>query len=285
MTDLKLVSVHGGHSGSFCGHASDSLEEVVERYIELGFEWVCLTEHMPAFEKHLRAPEDIASDIDVVGLLERFDRYFEEGRRLKALHKDQIEILVGFETDAYSGYTGAVAELISRHEPDLIVGSVHHVHDLLFDGEYEDYRQAARLSGGIEALYCDYFDVQLELIERFEPAVVGHFDLIRIHDPDYLQRWEVAEVRDRAYRNLDRIKELGLILDLNVRALSKGATEPYISAPLMEYAISEGIWMSPGDDSHGVDSVAANLIEGANVLKSRGGTTDWMKPSIARHKR
>jgi len=285
MANIKLVSVHGGHSGGYCGHASDSLEAVVERYIELEFEWVCLTEHMPSFEKHLRAPEDIDSGRDVDELLYRFERYFEEGRRLKALHKDKIELLVGFETDAYSGYGEAVSKLISQHEPELIVGSVHHVHDLLFDGKYEDYAEAARLSGGIENLYCDYFDLQLELIERFEPAVVGHFDLIRIYDPDYLQRWEVVKIRDRALRNLDKIKKLGLMLDLNARALSKGATEPYISAPLMEYAIGEGILMSPGDDSHGVDSVAANLIEGANILKSRGGTTNWQKPAIGRHRR
>ncbi|NOX50473.1 MAG: histidinol-phosphatase HisJ family protein, partial [Gammaproteobacteria bacterium] len=192
-------------------------------------------------------------------------------------------ILVGFETDAYTGYQTAVANLISRHQPDMIVGSVHHIHDLLFDGTLEDYRRAVEISGSIEALYCDYFDKQLELIEHFEPAVVGHFDLIRIHDPDYLQRWEVVAVRDRAIRNLSRIKDLGLILDLNVRALSKGASEPYLSAPLMKYAIDEGVLMSPGDDAHSVGDVGAKLIEGAKILATRGGTTRWSKPAVGRH--
>ncbi len=280
---MQMVSVHGGHSGSFCGHAVDTLEEVVERYVELGFEWVCLTEHMPAELTRLIAPDEAAQGFDIDRLQVRFDRYFAEGRRLKGLYRESIDILVGFETDAYTGYQEAVAKLISRHKPDMIVGSVHHVHDLLFDDKREDYKRAAELSGGINELYCDYFDVQLELIERFEPAVVGHFDLIRIYDPDYLQRWEVVKVRDRAIRNLERIKKLGLILDLNVRAMSKGDLEPYISAPLMEFAISEGIPMSPGDDSHGVDSVAANLAEGIEILKSRGGNTQWVKPSINRH--
>ncbi|MCZ6852602.1 MAG: histidinol-phosphatase [Gammaproteobacteria bacterium] len=280
---IRLVSVHGGHSGSFCGHALDTLEDIVERYIELGFEWVCLTEHMPAEIARLIAPEDAAQGLSVVELQHRFDQYFSECRRLKSLHRDKIDILVGFETDAYTGYENAVANLISRHQPDMIVGSVHHVHDILFDGSLDDYQRAVKLSGSIEALYCDYFDKQLELIERFEPAVVGHFDLIRIYDADYMHRWEDVRVRDRAIRNLSRIKELGLILDLNVRALSKGAMEPSISAPLMEYAITEGILMSTGDDSHGVESVAANLHEGAHILKARGGSMDWSKPAIGRH--
>ena len=58
MANIRLVSVHGGHSGSFCGHALDSLEDVVQRYVELEFEWVCLTEHMPAELEHLMAPEE-----------------------------------------------------------------------------------------------------------------------------------------------------------------------------------------------------------------------------------
>ncbi len=157
------------------------------------------------------------------------------------MHKERIDILVGFETEVYSGYEDEIARLIARFKPDLIVGSVHHVNDVLFDGAPEDYRRAVELSGGIETLYCDYFDAQLELIETFEPAVVGHFDLIRIHDADYLERWKIPEIRDRALRNLERIKELGLILDLNVRALAKGAPEPYVSAPWLEVAIQEGI--------------------------------------------
>jgi len=277
--------VHGGHSGTFCGHALDKLEDIVQRYVDLGFEWVCLTEHMPAEVQRLMAPEELADGFSVVELQERFDAYFGEARRLKSLFQSEIDILVGFETDAYTGYESAVANLISRHQPDMIVGSVHHVHDLLFDDKLEDYMAAAKLSGGIEALYCDYFDKQLELIELFEPAVIGHFDLIRIHDLDYERRLEVPRVRDRALRNLDRIKDLGLILDLNVRALSKGASEPYISASLLDYVISEGILIAPGDDSHGIDSVGANLVEGVRMLAVAGGRTDWPKPVLGRHTR
>lgn len=284
MADAKKVSVHGGHSGDFCGHAVDTLECVVQRYIELGFEWICLTEHMPPADRALMPPEESAAGVDVATLEQRFDRYFAEARRLKRLHRHEIDILVGFETDAYSGYQDAVANLIARHQPDMIVGSVHHVHDLLFDDAVEDYQRAAEISGGIEELYCDYFDKQLELIDRFQPAVVGHFDLIRIHDADYRKRWEVSKVRERAFRNLQRVKELGLILDLNVRALAKGAAEPYLSEPLMKFAVAEGIAMSPGDDSHGAASVGSGLSDGVDILKARGGHTNWAKPVVGRHK-
>ena len=79
MDNLKLVSVHGGHSGSFCGHAVDSLEDVVARYAELGFEWVCLTEHMPAEAAHLIAPEETEQGLSPNQLQVRFDEYFATG--------------------------------------------------------------------------------------------------------------------------------------------------------------------------------------------------------------
>lgn len=283
MTLAKYVSVHGGHSGTYCSHAEDTLEKVVERYIELGFEWICLTEHMPSGNLRHLPVEEAKAGFDAASLQHRFERYFQEARRLANLHKDRIDILVGFETEAYSGYQAEVASLIARFDPDLIVGSVHHVHDVLFDGTARDYQRAVELSGGIEALYCDYFDAQLELIETFEPAVVGHFDLIRVHDTDYLERWEVPEIRDRALRNLERIKALGLILDFNVRALAKGAAEPYVSAPWLKIAIQEGIAIVPGDDSHGVGSVGVCIDDGISLLVAKGGSTNWKIPEIASH--
>ena len=231
------------------------------------------------------ATEESEAGFDVESLAARFDDYFAEARRLQQRYADRIEIMVGFETEAYTGWEDEISALIARHEPDMIVGSVHHVHDLLFDGEYGDYEKAVSMSGGIEQLYCDYFDKQLELIERFEPAVVGHLDLIRIYDPDYRERWASQIVRERALRNLDRIRELDLILDLNTRSLSKGADEPYVSEPLMRYAIETGVKFAPGDDSHGVDSVAANMERGVELFVARGGNPDWPKPALGRHRR
>ena len=47
---IQKVSIHGGHSGQYCCHAEDTLEEIVLAYIEHGYTWVGLTEHMPAKE-------------------------------------------------------------------------------------------------------------------------------------------------------------------------------------------------------------------------------------------
>ena len=274
------VSVHGGHSGTYCSHAKDPLEDIVQRYIEQGFEWCCLTEHIPPINPSLMPPEEKSEGYDCDALHTRFDGYFHEARLLQKKYEHQIDIYVGFETEAFSGYEVLVQSLIDRHKPQMIVGSVHHLKDFMIDGPRDQYEKALDVFGNIESLYCAYFDKQLELINRFRPAVVGHFDLIRMHDPQYEERWSVPEIRDRALRNLKRIKELDLVLDLNVRSYTKKANEPYLSEPWLRVAIREGIKIALGDDSHGVMNVGQYLEEGVAFLRKLGGKTTWAKPSL-----
>ncbi len=53
MHSIEKVSVHGGHSGQFCNHATDSLEEIVSAYIDQGFSWIGVTEHAPGLSREL----------------------------------------------------------------------------------------------------------------------------------------------------------------------------------------------------------------------------------------
>ena len=273
-----LVSIHGGHSGEFCQHASDSLEAVLQAYADQGFAWVGITEHMPPASDRFRYPDEVEAGLDARALRERFARYMATGRRLQAAFADRLEIFVGMETETYSSAIEFVRELAAAFAPDYLVGSVHHVADLNFDFSPDAYALAARAVGGLNALYIRYFDLQLEMIEALRPAVVGHFDLVRIYDPDYRERLQHPEIQKRVRRNLACIRDMGLILDFNVRALVKGAPEPYIAAPILKTARDMGIAIVPGDDSHGVATVGRHVQEGIRRLQALGVSTDWRRP-------
>lgn len=49
---------HHSHSGQFCGHAENTLEEVVQTAISKQMDLYALTEHMPREEKDLY-PEEV----------------------------------------------------------------------------------------------------------------------------------------------------------------------------------------------------------------------------------
>lgn len=283
MKTTSFASVHGGHSGQFCNHATDSLEEIVQLYIAKQFPWVGITEHSPAISDELLYPDQKAAGLTPEFLLNRFADYMKECRRLQQKYRSEIRIFAAMEIETYSGYEEFIPFLINRFQPDYIVGSVHFVGDMGFDYSREQYDQTVEKMGGIDQLYCKYFDLQYEMIKLLQPSVVGHFDLIRIFDPGYKQRLLRPDIMDRIKRNLRLIQELDLIMDFNLRSLLKGADEPYISRVILEMALELGISIVPGDDSHGLTSVGANMEKALAILEELGCNTSWQQPKLIRY--
>ncbi len=275
----QRVSVHGGHSGQFCLHAKDSLEHIVQAYIDKNFSWAGITEHMPPSLDEILYPEEKQAGMTLESVHRRFAEYINECRRLQKKYGDQITLYVGVETETYPGYERQVEIILEEFQPDYIVGSLHHVGTIPIDYSQKEYDRAVAISGGIDQLYCQYFDLQHIMLQQLKPAVVGHFDLIRIFDRDYQERLQKREISERISRNLDYIKENGLILDYNLRSLLKGASEPYVSKPILEMARERDIAVVPGDDSHGVDSIGVNIDNAMALLQDMGFKTDWQRPS------
>ncbi len=273
-----LVSAHGGHSGQFCCHAKDRLEDIIKEYIGKGFLWVGITEHMPpAGDKYLY-PDEIACGLNAQTMKKRFEAYTKECKRLKEKYASRIKILVGFETEAYDGAIELAQKLMAEFEPDYIVGSVHHVNNIPIDETKENYLKAVKSAGSTDNLYCRYFDIQYELINALNPEITGHFDLIRIFDPDYKMRLKKPRIWKRICRNLDLIKNKNLALDLNVRAFLKGADEPYPSLSILKKAAGLGIKAFPGDDSHGVKDVGLNIEKGMAFWEKANFSETFLKP-------
>ncbi len=277
---VHRVSVHGGHSGQFCNHAEDSLEDIVLAYIDAGFSWFGVTEHMPAVSEGFVYPDEKDAGLNAKSLQSRFQDYFTESRKLKEKYRHQVEILVGFEIESCTGSAEFVAQTIDRYKPDYLVGSVHHVSDMMIDFSGEEYEKAVQYHGGYEALYCAYFDQQFEMIEKFAPSVVGHFDLVRIYDANYADTLRIPSVSARVTRNLQAIQSLDLIIDYNLAGFDKIGSEPYPTQSILREAVELGIAIVPGDDSHGVKMVGRHFDKGLQQLVDAGVTTDFPKPRL-----
>lgn len=280
MASPDYVSVHGGHSGQFCSHAVDSLEEIIQTYISKRFRWVGISEHAPAPTDDLLYRDQKEAGLTPHYLFDQFGEYINECRRLQEKYKDEITIFTAIEIETYSGYEQFVPHMIRSFAPDYLVGSVHFVNDLNFDYSAEMYGKTVDSVGGIDLLYEIYFDIQYEMISLLRPSVIGHFDLIRIFDPDYRYRLKKPSIMSRVRRNLELIKKYDLIMDFNLRALAKGADEPYISRPILEMVRDCGISVVPGDDSHGISSVGNYMEEGIALLQKAGFNTEWKQPAM-----
>lgn len=281
MKSQRLVSIHGGHSGEFCNHAEDTLEEVIQTYIQKGFAWVGITEHIPPPNDGLLYEDERKAGHTASTLQERFSRYIERCRGLKEKYADRISVLVGFEGEAYTGFLEHTKDLIREFQPDYFIGSVHHVRDECFDVGKKRYDEIARTSGGLIPMYCAYFDTQLELIEALKPPVIGHFDYIRIFDAEYPAHLSEPDVKARIERNLERISAYGLILDFNVSSFREGGSEPYVSGWILQRALALGIRVIPGDDSHGTKTVGLAVEDGIQTLKETGFDTGFPLPEFS----
>ncbi|KAJ9624953.1 hypothetical protein H2203_004904 [Taxawa tesnikishii (nom. ined.)] len=203
---------HHSHSGQFCGHASNTLEEMVQRAISLRMASFALTEHMPRSESSDLYPEEISAGQTGPGLFQLFDAFVTEAKRLRERYRPQIQILIGFEGEwIRPSFAGVMGDLMGRYEFDFFVGSVHHVHGVPIDFDHEMYYKARDISGGSdEALYRDYFDAQYAMLKALKPPVVGHFDLIRLKSDDPERSFEtVDEAWTRILRNLEFVASYG----------------------------------------------------------------------------
>lgn len=219
---------HHSHSGQFCGHATNTLEEVVQDAISKGMTTFCLTEHIPRdrIDFYPREEEDHTPET----LIKLYDDFYQEARRLQEAYANRIQLFVGFEGEWIRDESlDIIRTLMDKYPLDLFVGSVHHVHTVPIDYDTPYYHKARDLSGGTdEQIFVDYFDAQLAMLQALKPPVVGHFDLIRLKsdDPDRSFRtW--PQVWEKVMRNLRLIAEYGGVLEHNSSSLRKGMSEAY----------------------------------------------------------
>ena len=254
------------------GHAEDSLEEIVRAYIDHGYTWVGITEHMPPERDALSYPDELAAGLNAVDQQARFARYMAVCRRLRDKYASQIRILVAFETEGYSGYESWVPSVREAHEPDYIVGSVHQIND-------EFVRWIAGLVPGRGGY------------GRRRGRVV-----LRVFRPAVRDDHEAASRGDRPLRPgqdlRPRFTGRALVKPLRVgtgscatwrrSAISvrswtttwprskKARPSPTSSRPVLEQALKMGIAVVPGDDSHGVGNVDRHWDEGIRFPAGSG---------------
>ncbi|KAF1815374.1 histidinol phosphate phosphatase H [Eremomyces bilateralis CBS 781.70] len=275
---------HHSHSGQFCAHAKNTLEEVIQQAVNKGFRTFALTEHIPRPNEHLYA-EEVAENYSWDILHQLFRAYLKEALRLREKYADKISILIGFESEFVTpNYVGLVEDILNygicsdddvsqRSDFNFYMGSIHHVKTIPIDFSKELYVEARDACGGTDVdLFCIFFDEQYELLQRLKPPVVGHFDLIRLYsnNPNGSIRALGSAVWSKVIRNLQFAADNGLILEVNSSALRKGMDEPYPCVEIMqEYLRMKGRF-TLSDDSHGIDQVGLNYPKAVRAMKAAG---------------
>ena len=186
----------------------------------------------------------------------QFEAFLNEAHRLRDDYAPAIRLLVGLETENISALDiDGLSKLLEVHKGriDYIVGSVHHVKGVPIDFDFDTYQRCldniplpAHVADLTEAdqrherlgAFLDvYFDSQFELLNRFHPELIGHFDLCRLYTPDLRLR-TFPRAWDKLERNIKLAIAYGALFEVNAAAFRKGWQTAY-----------------PGDDIAEVDLI------------------------------
>lgn len=265
-------------------HATDLLDATVALYYSKGFKIVCLTEHMPRLHDQFLYPEELEKHYTTDNLVSDFQAFTNHAKRLQQEYKDKMKIIIGFEVEGIDiPHIEYSQELIAKNnEIQMMVGSVHFVHQIPIDFTVELWKEARSKSRTTRGLYCDYFDLQYRVITSLKPMVVGHFDLIRLLQPeddfdsttgkltrDVNVEIDWPEVWERIVRNIKVVYEYGGLFELNSSAIRKGWDTPYPRRDIAEAIIKYGGGrFCLSDDSHALTQVGLNYHKVLEYLKS-----------------
>lgn len=266
-----MVSLHGGHSGEFCEHASGTLREIIDAAVAAELSAYGVTEHAPRSDDRFLYDSERAKGYKVERLQREFEGYARESLRLQRLTIGSLELLRGFETEAVprSSYVESMLALRREHSFDYVVGSVHHVCDIPIDESPQHFREAVAACNGLEALMERYFRLVEEMIRSVRPEIVGHLDLPKVHVPRGTDLC-TPRIRRAAEVAIEAAKSHSCILDLNTAGWRKGLPEPFPSPWLVRLACEAGVPFCFGDDSHAALQVGYGLERARQYLLDQG---------------
>ncbi|MEF2969163.1 histidinol-phosphatase HisJ [Paenibacillus sp. M1] len=254
-----LIDYHTHHVR--CGHAVGSLEEYIQRGIEIGLSQIGLSDHMPLLHVD---PADYYPEMAMP--MEELPRYVEEAFVLKEKYLGRIDVRVGLEGDYIEGWEEQIERIVTAYPWDYVIGSVH------FLGEWDvsDFRQVHNWEGqDVFAVYERYYDAVEKAASTGFYDIMGHLDVIKRfgYRPDPAREAETIALEHRA---LTAVQTAGVAMELNASGLSKPVAEMFPSRRILEAAVERGIPLTVGSDAHDPLRLSEHLDKARALLYGLG---------------
>jgi histidinol-phosphatase (PHP family) len=238
-----------------CNHAEGTVDEYIERAIELGIDEYGFSDHAP-----MNYDAKYRMDITQKKLYEKWVL------DAKEKYKNDIKVLLAYEVDYLNGY---ILDEVINSKVDYLIGSVHFLtnkNDMWgfdnpeFIGVYK--------SKNIDSIWIEYFDAIKSMAKTQLFDIVGHLDLIKVFK--FLPKKDIRIIAKDA---LLAIKKSNMVLEINPAGLRKPISETYPSKQLLELAYEMQIDITFGSDAHSVDQVGFKYDESVSLAKEIGYST------------
>jgi len=242
---------------TLCNHASGSMEEYVQKAIEVGIDFFGFSDHAPM-------PFDPKYRMDI----SQKDFYEKEVLSLKEKYKNDIELLLSYEVD-FMQNSSLMLDKVLNANVDYLIGSIHFIQEKdsslwgfdnpEFIGKYKEKN--------IDDIWCDYFEAIEQMAKSKLFDIVGHLDLIKVFK--YLPNKEIKQI---VFPSLKAIKESNMTLEINAAGLRKPIAQTYPSKEILEVAFELDIPITFSSDAHDPSQIGFKYEEVTSLAKEIGYT-------------
>lgn len=240
---------------SFSADSNTPSEFMVEKAIELGLQYFCITDHM-----------DLDFPYAELDFTFSVPAYFKKHRELREKYGKQITLLTGIELGLQPGLSQRLAALLAEHSFDFVIGSSHIVDRM--DPYYPEYWQNKEETAGI----LRYFETILENIADFDDIdVYGHID--------YIVRYAPSKAKNYSYKKYQEILDeiLGTLISKNIGLecntagfkYGLGFPNPHMDI-LKKYRQLGGEIITVGSDGHVPEHLAYDFHKVPELLEECG---------------
>lgn len=240
-----------------------TMEQMTQNAIAKGFETL-------GFSPHAFTPFDQSYCI------KDFNAFKQEFLRLKQKYKNQINLMLGIEADAFG--------TMPDDKLDYTIGSVHY---LAVNGQYmsvfdvnknkvfaldeskETFLQLLEqgFDNDIIAVAKSYYDTVVNMVQKTKPTIIGHFDLVSLYGDFGNVQEQYEQIAKDAIK---RLQGCGCLVEINVNRKFKGKGGLYPADFLITEFLSCGFDFVLSSDAHVTDSLGFEFDNTVAHLKTLG---------------
>lgn len=250
------------HTHTIYCDGKNTVEENIEAAINKGLISI-------GFSGHSHFDED-----DTSMSRENTFKYLENIKKAKDIYKDKMEVYLGIEGDYYSNLNKDTDKEMGL---DYRIGSVHYVDDgkgnyFPIDMSKESFNDTINYFGNIREVIYRYYDNVIKMIEKQNPDIIGHLDLVRKYN---LNKEYFTEEEDWYLKKIDEvvevIKKSGSIAEINTKIMNKNNLNAhYPNKNTIKKLLENNIPIMINSDAHNANNIDHCYKEVIEELKKLG---------------
>ena len=258
MLSSRLIKfdIHTHHER--CGHADGKIELYIQAAIDNKLTAIGISDHTPYF-----GHDDDQPFPHIAMAKSDFANYVNEVLELKEKYKDQIDVLLGIESDFFPKYAEIYKAQLLKHPFDYIIGSVHHVDELSI---FNKNRWKRLDKKGLITTKETYYNLIAESAKSGLFQILGHIDAMKAYYPEF----STIPANHAVDAALQTIAEHQVAIEVNTSGKTKQVGGWYPSAEILERAYHFGVNISFGSDAHNPLRVSEDFEDVAKLLKQIG---------------